>query len=378
VLSTTLSRDAAQRLRHGIPWVRREEIVSLDGTPQAGEAVALRDERGALLGFGDVDLEARWAIRRLGLPDESPEGLVPRHIRTALARRAALVDDPRFCRLVNDDGDGLPGLFVDRFESHYLVQLHTRAMEARAVEITRALQEVVGAESVLVRNDGPTRKRGGLPLGRPHVQSGNPPRWLRLRELGVRLTVDLFSGSSLGYPYGLREVRRMLPRLTQGGRVLDLGCGVGGLFVHAGVGGARQVLAFEEDAEQAELARENAEVNGLFGRVSIHDGALEELLAGVDDHFDLVLFDARERERPELEALLRPALRATRRGGRLVLVVSHPALPAGALEETLADACEAEGRLGVRLAQLGAGADFPALVGSPLGEHLTALALEVT
>ncbi len=99
-----------------------------------------------------------YAVRRLGLPEESAEGLIPRHVRHALERRARLVDDPRFCRLVNDDGDGLPGLIVDRYDTHFVIQTLTRAMDARIEELTRAIVEVAGAGSVLLRNDSPRQE----------------------------------------------------------------------------------------------------------------------------------------------------------------------------------------------------------------------------
>ncbi|MET0401406.1 MAG: class I SAM-dependent rRNA methyltransferase, partial [Cystobacter sp.] len=153
MVSTYLSREAAQKLKHGAPWVRREDIVSIEGTPALGEAVQLRDEQGQLLGLADVDLEASYAVRRLGFPDEAAEGLIPRHVRHAFERRALMVDDPRFCRVVNDDGDALPGLIVDRYDKHLVVQTLTRAMDARLQEISRTLVEVGGAESVLLRND---------------------------------------------------------------------------------------------------------------------------------------------------------------------------------------------------------------------------------
>ncbi|NTX50815.1 class I SAM-dependent rRNA methyltransferase [Myxococcus sp. CA039A] len=379
MLSTYLSRDAARRLKHGAPWLRREDIVSMEGTPQPGEPVQLRDEDGAVLGLGDVDLEASRAVRRLGMPDEAVEGLIPRHLRHAFERRGRLVDDPRFCRVVNDDGDGLPGLIVDRYDTHFVVQTLTRSMDARHQEITRALVEVTGAASVLLRNDSGRRQVLGLPTQRPHVLYGTPPRWCRLLELGARFTVDLTYGQGTGYAYDQRELRRVVGRMAWDGRVLDASCNVGGLFVHAGLHGARHILAFDADADAGDLARENAEANGLFGRVMVEKGTALQALRAVRETFDLVLLDTPwVGSEEEFVEQIRYALRRTRHGGRLLVVGYHPPLALGGFDELVATACEAEARIATRLSRPGLPPDHPTLVGSPGAEYLDAVALEVT
>jgi 23S rRNA (cytosine1962-C5)-methyltransferase len=378
LFNTYLSREAAQKLRHGAPWLRREDIVSMEGTPAAGEAVQLRDEDGHVLGLADVDLESSYAIRRLGLPEESAEGLIPRHVRHAFERRA-MVDDPRFCRVVNDDGDALPGLIVDRYDTHLVIQTLTRSMDARIEEITRALVEVSGAASVLLRNDTYRRRQLGLPVQRPHVLYGTPPRWSRVLELGARFTVDLTYGPGVGYPYDQRELRRFLSRLVRGGRVLDPACHVGGLFVHAGLKGARSVLAFDSDADTADLARENAEANGLLGRVKVERGDVLSVLRSVSETFDLVLLDTPDASSPQtFVEQVRLGLRATRHGGRMLIIGYHPPLPAGQFDELVAQACEEEGRVGFRFARLGLPPDHPTLVGSPVSDYLCGVALEVS
>ncbi|WP_225412915.1 class I SAM-dependent rRNA methyltransferase [Stigmatella hybrida] len=378
MLNTYLSREAAQKLRHGAFWLRREDILSMDGTPTAGEPTQLRDEDGQVLGLGDVDLESSYAVRRLGLPEESAEGLIPRHVRHAMERRARLLDDPRFCRLVNDDGDGLPGLIVDRYDAHFVVQTLTRAMDARLEEITRAIVEVAGASSVLLRNDSPRRKQLGLAPQRPHVLYGTPPRWCRLLELGARFTVDLTYGQNTGYHYDQRELRRFLARLSNGARVLDPCCNVGGLFVHAGMHGARQILAFDGNADAADLARENAEANGLLGRVKVERGACLSVLRGTQDTFDLVLLDTQDVASGEsFVEHVRLALNRTRHGGRLLLAGYHPPLARGSFEELVAESCEREQRLAFRLARFGLPPDHPLPVNSPGAEYLSAMALEV-
>lgn len=378
MLSTYLSREAARRLRNGAPWLAREDIVSMEGTPGPGEPVQLRDEDGSALGLADVDLEASHPVRRLGWPEEAAEGLIPRHLRLALERRAQLVDDPRFCRLIHDDGDGLPGLVVDRYDQHFVVQTCTRAMDSRLQDITRALVEVAGASSVLLRNDGAQRRRLGLSVQRPHVLFGTPPRWCRVLELGARFTVDLNYGASTGYLYEQRELRRLLQRLSQGARVLDPSCNVGGLFVHAGLHGARQILAFEADPDAADLARENAEANGLLGRARVETEASEQALGNVPGTFDLVLLDTADAEsEAAFVERVRLALRATRHGGRLLVAGYQPPLESRSFDAQVAAACAQEERMAFRLARLGLPPDFPTVVGSA-SEYLQAVVLEAS
>lgn len=384
MLSTYLNEDAARRLRHGIPFVYRDEIARLEGVPVFGEPVMLRDEKGEALGVGDVDLESSWAIRRLGLPEEAPEGIIQRHLRQAVERRAMLVQDPRYCRVVNDDGDALPGLIVDRYEAHFVVQTLTRAMDARVEEISRSLVEVMGARSILLRNDSPRRAQMKLPLRRPHALYGTPPRWSRVLELGARFTADLFSGRGTGYSYDLRGVRRVVRRISQGARVLDVRCDVGGLFVHAGLGGAKRILAFDPSDDTVEMARENADANGLQGKVWVERADPMALLEDMHERFDLVLLDALDSMDPKLPAeegfvqLVQLCMRNTRHGGRLLVAGYHPPLPVGQFDDLVARAAELEGRAAIRTARPGLPSDYPTVLGAPGADYLSAVAIEVS
>ena len=165
-------------------------------------------------------------------------------------------------------------------------------------------------------------------------------------------------------------------------RVLDLRCAVGGLLVHAGLGGARSILAFESDPDALDLARENAEANGLVGRARIEPGTPSAALESVQEHFDLVLLDVPpptpgSEPAAAFSSLVRGAMRTTRRGGRMIVVGYHPPLPPGGLDGLVAEACEHGRRFALRLARPSLPADFPTPVGSPAGEHLSALALEL-
>jgi len=384
MLSTYVRDDAARRLRRGLPWVYREEIVRTDGTPEPGETVMVRDELGRSLGLGDLDLDARLAIRRIGAPDETPEGLLQRHLRLALERRSLLVQDPRFCRLVHEDGDSLPGLVVDRYDTHYVIQTTSRAMDSRLEDIARSLVNVLGARSVLLRNDGPRRQESGLATARPHVLYGTPPRWTRVLEMGARFTVDLFSGQGTGYFYDQRQVRRAIMRMSHGKRVLNPCCYVGGHFVHAGLHGARSILAFDVDPDAVDLARENAEANGLISRTKVEASDAFATLEALHEPFDLVLLQSptflakEDLEQDDFVRLVRLCVRNTRHGGRMILSANQPTFLDDTFDARVAYACESEGRLAVRLFRPAIPVDFPTVLGSPGAEYMRSVAIELS
>jgi len=379
LLSTYVKAEAARKLRHGVPWVTREDILRMEREPQPGETVMLLDEEGHPLGFGDVDLRSSHAIRRVGLRDETPEGLIQRHLRHALERRAVLVEDPRFCRLVNDDGDGLPGLVIDRYDGHYVMQTSTRAMDSRIEDIARSIVEVMNPSSVLLRNDSDLREELGLPRSRAHVLFGAPPRWTRVLELGARFAVDLHQGQGTGFFYDQREIRRIIRRLSHGARVLDPCAYIGGLSVHAGLGGARQILAFEIDPDACELARENAEANGLHGKTHVECGDAFTALQDFHQEFDLVTLDSpalpqsRPTEEDPFVRLLRLCVRATRSGGKLLATGYAPEM-----DERLVLACDLEERVAYRILRPGLPMDFPTVLGSPEGESLRSVLVQLS
>ncbi|HEY8206138.1 MAG TPA: class I SAM-dependent methyltransferase [Myxococcaceae bacterium] len=382
--TTRVNAEAARRLKHGQTWVRSEEILGMDGPLPAGEPVQVLDPDGRPLGLADVDLEAQVPVRRIGLPDDVPEGLLPRQLRRAMARRAQVMDDPRFCRLVHDEGDALPGLMVDRYADHLAVHTFTRAMDARVQEIARALEEVAGARSVILRNDGGRRAASGLKPAPPHALFGTPPRWVRVLERGARYSADLLEGPGTGFPYDQRTLRRRVGQLAHGARVLNPACSVGSLFVPAGLQGARSILACDADRDAVELARENVEANGLLARAEVERADPFDFLGARREPFDLVVLAAPGLPvAPALEEdrfvhLVRLCARATRHGGRMVIAGYHPPLPPDDFDARVALGCEQAGRLAYRLSRIGLPLDFPTVLGSPGAEFMSAVAVELS
>lgn len=142
-----------------------------------------------------------------------------------------------------------------------------------------------------------------------------------------------------------------------GASVLDVGCGSGVLALTAAAFGAGRIVAFDLDPLAVEATGENAESNGLSGRLRIYCGGIDAL---DDGSFDLVLANLL---RSELEPILPALALRVASGGRLIL--------AGLLESD-ASAMAARGE------ELGLQVDGRETLEDPSGESWLALVMSPT
>jgi 23S rRNA (cytosine1962-C5)-methyltransferase len=213
-------------------------------------------------------------------------------IRAALSLRERLYQAPCY-RLVHGEGDGLPGLVVDRYGDLLVVQITTAGMERLAPLVLAALEQVVRPTRIVLRNDTPMRELEGLALGVEWVL-GDDPGDIDLAEGGVRFAVSPGGGQKTGWFFDQADNRLAQHRFGAAGRVLDVCCYLGAWGLQAAVAGAGSVT-FVDSAEAA-LARvaDNAERNGVSDRVDLLHGDAFEVLRALRDEgacFDRVILD---------------------------------------------------------------------------------------
>src|SRR5215472_12058944 len=114
----------------GHPWVYAQAVERVEGGATVGDEVSVLDPRGNLLGRGFYSPGSAIPVRVLVRDTTTHiDGAFFRtHIDRALALRAELglpSAETTGYRLVHAEGDGLPGLIVDRFEDVLAVQLLT-------------------------------------------------------------------------------------------------------------------------------------------------------------------------------------------------------------------------------------------------------------
>ena len=362
-----------RRLRAGAPWAFSNEVVMSVETKALppGTLVNVVGDDGREFGTFCFNSKSLIALRRLSpAPDAAinADFFAARFAR-ALGIRNALYDAP-FYRLVHAEGDGLPGLTVDRFAGTLVMQVTTAGMEALEAEILAGLDAALSPETVILRNDTPSRALEGL---ESYVRAarGEMPSRLSLEENGARYFADLARGQKTGWYFDQRENRAFMATLAKGRSVLDAYCYAGGFSVLAAKAGAREVVALDSSAPALALAEEAAAANKVSARTRfVKADVFEELerLAAAKERFEVVIADPPPfvKAKKDLEAgakayrkLARLAANVTAPGGFLLLASCSHNIPADRFAQECALGIGRAGREGALLRQAGAAPDHP-------------------
>jgi 23S rRNA (cytosine1962-C5)-methyltransferase len=207
-----LKRKEGRRVKSGAPWVFSNEIV-MDAAAKGlapGTLVGLADDVGTKLGTGYFNPKSLIAIRLLAKPDtEIDTDFFYKKLRQALHLRNQFYDTP-FYRLVHAEGDGLPGVVIDRFGDTAVVQIATAGMERLRDDLLNAVEAAIAPKNVLLRNDVPARALEGLD-SYVRAASGDIPRRVEIQENGIRYFADLTGGQKSGWYYDQRANGRSWP-----------------------------------------------------------------------------------------------------------------------------------------------------------------------
>ncbi len=293
----SLKKHEDKRLKQGHVWTYSNEINTAI-TPlsnfQPGQLVQIIDSQSKPLGLGYINphtlLSARLLTRDISTPID--QDFFQQRLQRALNLRNTLFDKP-FYRLVYGETDELPGVIVDRYGDHLVVQITTAGMEALKTPLLAALQSVINPSSILWRNDHSMRRTEGL-LEYVEAAFGEPPEKIEIEENGVRFLISPWSGQKTGWFYDHRENRAQLKRYVSGRRVLDLFSYIGGWGVQAAVFGASEVWAVDSSADALERLAENAALNGVEkGVKGFKADVFDHLktLANNKEYFDVILLD---------------------------------------------------------------------------------------
>jgi 23S rRNA (cytosine1962-C5)-methyltransferase len=395
------------QLRNAIfhPNIFKKMIGRVDPRVKNGDLVYVYDRDGQPFGTGLFSAVAGIGVRMLtfdsGVEGASggrlaaDESIIPQRLADAARLRREVLELDKVSdayRVVHAEGDGLPGLIVDRLGDHAVVELFSFPMYRRLETIREELKMLLGVKDVLVRADERVQEAEGFSLEEdapagPREKRSPDRKSTVVTENGLRFQIDLTHGHKTGFFCDQRDNRLALAQFTPGKQVLDLCAYSGGFGVYAAaLGKAASVTCVDLDEDAIALAQRNANLNKIPRSTfsTAHSDVFPYLrqLQGGGKRYDVVVLDPPKliATREEMEEgrmkyfdLNRLAMTVVKPGGILVTCSCSGLFSPEDFFNVVKGAARGARKRVQILRQTGPGADHPVMTDCPESSYLKCL-----
>lgn len=254
-----VKQDRIRDIKRGYPWVFSHSIID---APQAkpGSFAVLKDRENVIFAKGMYDPSCQIAFRVCALEETLSSAAIENRICNALVLRSSIFNSSNNCgRLINGEGDGLPGLVCDKFADTAILQLDGSGPEGfwRLEAIAKLIQEKIGIRNFYYKPRSDSKIKGHLILGEM------PSELVRFLEHGAIFEADLVHGQKSGFFLDQRENRQIIKSISKGKTVLNLFGYTGGFSIAAGLGGASSVVTVDIAGPAVSAAGINWNLNNL-------------------------------------------------------------------------------------------------------------------
>jgi 23S rRNA (cytosine1962-C5)-methyltransferase len=382
--------ESVRMIELGHPWIIADPYTKKWPSGEAGDVVELTDGSGRFLATALLDPRDRIVARVLSRQHMRLDlGWLKKRLQAAVALRRdhANLSDSNAYRLVNGEGDGLPGLTVDCYADYLMVQIYCAGWRKHLKLVTQALQDLLSPVGIYEKTrpqktreleaESDTKKYGQLLAGNPAPES------LQVLENGLSYQVSLERGLNTGLFLDQRKNRLELVPRVKGKRFLNLFSYTGAFSVAAAAAGASLVTSVDASPGYMEIARSNFDLNRLNPKR--HEFLVGDCFAILDELarkqkvYDVILMDppsfsttskSRFTTRGGTSDLVAAALKILKLGGILITSSNHQKVDVAEYLKELRRGALQEGST-LRVVSLGSQPeDFPYPVSFPEGRYL--------
>lgn len=381
----TLKPGREGPVRAGHPWIFSRGVASgLEGL-EPGELVRVHDAGGRFVAAGYANPKTSIAVRVMTRDDEPIDaGFVGRRVNEAAALREMMLPEGLTAyRVVNGEGDRLPGMVVDRYGEFLVCQLLTAGAAKLAPHLVSALTARFHPKGIYERSEGGVRAEEGIEGARGVLAGEEPPDRVTIDENGLRFIVDLKRGQKTGFFLDQRDSRARARALGRRRTVLNAFSYTGGFGIAAAAGGATRVISVDTSRPALELGEQAWAENGLAPEVAVWiEGDVFEYLRVAEERFDLIVLDPPPfvRRRRDHDSGMRgykdvnmQAFRRLAPGGWMLTSSCSQHLSAEEFRRVVTTAAADAGRVPTVVAAWGHGPDHPTLLAHAEGEYLKTL-----
>lgn len=245
-------------------WIFSGAIESYPQQYEDGEIVPVYSFMQTILGFAYFNRKSGLAGRIISFGPNDPYEEMQHSLEEAVALRKSFFDASmtNAFRLVNGEGDCLPGLVVDCYGPYLVLQCGTLGADRLKRWVVSKLRELIPFEGVYEKSTAPSRREEGLiPL--EDTLWGAVSDEVIIQENGHFFQIEIKKGQKTGFFLDQREMRNWISSIAHGKNLLNLFSYSGGFTIYALKGGAKRVDSVDISKDAMDLCRKNVIHNGF-------------------------------------------------------------------------------------------------------------------
>ena len=253
-------KEKALRQRHH--WIFSGAIQSLPSF-EDGDFLPVYAANGDFLGSGYFNRQSGIIGRMVAFDQTPPLQSIEQRLQAAFHLRREWFDlqQTNAYRLVNGEGDGIPGLIVDIYDQVIVLQSSTKGIDRLKPWIVDWLNQYLKPQTIYEKSLLPSRREEGLRDNQGYLSGQEQPEII-FKENDLLFTTSLEKSQKTGFFLDHREMRQWVRHLAQGKRVLNAFSYTGGFSVYALAGGAKKVDSVDVSQEALEVAKHHVALNG--------------------------------------------------------------------------------------------------------------------
>jgi len=389
LLRILLKKGREAPVLRGHPWIFSGALGEIEGDVSAAGVADVFDGDRQWIARGLFSPQSQIRVRLLTWQKEEIDGeFFFRRLSRALSIRNRILSGvTNAYRLVNGEGDFLPGLIVDCYGDFLVCQFFTAGMDRLEPLIVDSLSKLLPVKGVFERSEGRARSEEGIQPSVGVLAGEPPPELIPIQENGLKFVVDVRRGQKTGFFLDQRDNRFFLSTLARGRRILNCFSYSGAFSVYGFAGGAKEVISLDSSRPALELAERNLALNGFATADSeLLRGDAFAYLKECTTSFDIIVLDppSLAHKRGDVDAatgaykfLNLHALRHVTPGGLLLTFSCSQHLSIDLFQKVVFGAAVDAGRKVSILRRLGQSVDHPVSLHHPEGEYLKGFVLTV-
>ncbi len=327
----TLKKGEGRTVKAGGMWVFDNEIANINGSFENGDIVTVSDFDGYFLGYGFINTNSKITIRLMSRKKEHviDRAFLETRIRNAWNYRKETIDTG-CCRIIFGEADWLPGIVIDKFSDVLVVESLALGIDRLKLQILEILTQVLAEDGIRIRgiyerSDAKVRLREGMERYKGFIGEPFDTR-VPIEENGVKYIVDVEDGQKTGFFLDQKYNRLAISKIAKGKRVLDCSTHTGSFALNAAMGGAEHVCAVDISESAIEMAKRNAQANGLYEKMSFRVEDVFDLFPKLEaehEKFDFIILD------PPAFTKSRKTVESAAKGYKEINLRAMKALPRG-------------------------------------------------